>query len=153
MSPPRIPLRVRLLGKTFVDPQGPCPIDESPCWIWTGSRNRGGYGHIGINRVPARTHRVAYELLRGPIPDGLQLDHLCRNRACLNPAHLEPVTNWENQLRGDTSRAANAAKTHCGRGHEFDLLNTYFDPLGKRVCRICRRAAGRRYYGKKKVAR
>lgn len=108
------------------------------CWLWTGSKNRGGYGTITVNGHTRAVHRVAYELLVGPIPDGLQLDHLCRVRHCVNPAHLEPVTQRENILRGQGLAAANAAKTHCLRGHPFDGSNTYVW-RGKRFCRACNR--------------
>ncbi len=87
---------------------------DSGCWLWTGALN-GGYGRI--HHSPGRvlyTHRAAYELLVGPVPEGMDLDHLCRNRACCNPDHLEPVTRRENLLRGDTLTAAHAADRPCG---------------------------------------
>ncbi|KAB2977369.1 HNH endonuclease [Streptomyces sp. SS1-1] len=83
-------------------------------------------------------HRVAYQEIVGPIPEGLQLDHLCRVRHCVNPAHLEPVTSRENTLRGENLVAINAAKTHCKRGHLFDAANTY-RWRNSRICRECRR--------------
>jgi hypothetical protein len=90
-------------------------------------------------------HRFVYEQLGGLIPPGLQLDHRCRLRACVNPAHLEPVTARENLLRGATVTAANAAKTHCHAGHVFDDENTY--RRGEwRYCRPCRRQAMRRWW-------
>ena len=110
------------------------PVD---CWPWLGVINR-GYGYM-TGRWPDgaphafRAHRIAYQALVGPIPDGLQLDHLCRNRSCCNPAHLEPVTGRTNVLRGDTVTARNAAKTHCARGHVFDAI----DCDGARFCRVC----------------
>src|SRR6266576_3456485 len=87
------------------------------CWPWQANRGR-GYGNVWIAGRMYRAHRVAYELLIGPIPEGLTLDHLCRNRGCVNPAHLEPVTSRENTLRGEGISANNARKTHCKHGHE-----------------------------------
>lgn len=115
-------------------------VDKSgDCWIWTAAIDRGGYGRYKHKAA----HRVSYELLVGPIPQGLDLDHLCRVRACVNPSHLEPVTRRENLLRGDTVTARNAAKTHCIHGHEFTHENTYMakKPRGgvARICRACYR--------------
>lgn len=81
------------------------------CWPWTASGSRDGYGQFSADGRGVRAHRFAYELLVGPIPEGLQLDHLCRNPGCVNPAHLEPVTGWENTMRGNTPAAINAATT------------------------------------------
>jgi hypothetical protein len=112
----------------------------TPCWISNRAKQPNGYTKIGLCGQTLLTHRVAYEAYIGPIPDGKQLDHLCRQRACCNPAHLEPVTCRENLLRGDTVTAAEAAATHCKRGHPFDEDNTYVraDRPGVRGCRACR---------------
>lgn len=133
-------LRERLLSKTVIN-------RETGCWEWTAYRTRDGYGIIGVEgHRTARAHRVAYELIEGPIPEGLQLDHLCRVRYCINPAHLEPVTSRENTMRSPISLTAiSAAKTHCPAGHEYTLENTRYQANG-RVCRECGREHGRRWY-------
>lgn len=115
---------------------------EDGCWQWTGGTEKGGYGRYSWNLGGHRTrtmyaHRIAYELLVGPILEGLVIDHLCRNRRCVNPSHLEPVTMRTNTLRGETFAARNAAKTHCPKGHPFDTANTYVNPKGSRMCRAC----------------
>jgi hypothetical protein len=93
--------------------------------------------HEGVNAIPARAYRITYETLVGPVPNGLELDHLCRVRACVNPGHLEPVTHRVNTLRGETVAARNARATHCPAGHPYDEVNTYADRLGRRSCREC----------------
>lgn len=112
-------------------------LDKSgDCWLWTGAKRQSGYGVIGMPRHGvASMHRVAYELYVGPIPDGLAIDHLCGNRACANPAHLEPVTQGENNRRAAAVRVMN--QTHCKRGHEFTPENTFKHPHGGRQCRTC----------------
>jgi hypothetical protein len=116
---------------------------EDGCWVWARGLDQDGYGQFTVNDRQRRAHRFAYELLVGPIPDGLQLDHLCRNPSCVNPGHLEPVTPRENNLRGETFGARNAAKTHCKRGHPFDEENTYVNKRGGRCCRACARFGAR----------
>ena len=105
------------------------------CWLWTGTRASTGYGIFYINGKNIGAHRFIYELLIGPIPLELELDHLCRNRACVNPFHLEVVTHRVNVLRGEGPTARNAAKTHCLRGHS--LKDSYVRRNGYRNCRIC----------------
>lgn len=118
-------------------------ISETPegCWEWTRALNSKGYGSFGYAGKVQSTHRLAYELLIGPIPDGLHLDHLCRNRKCCNPDHLEPVTQQVNTLRGVGFAATNATKTHCGKGHEYTEANTYVDKRGSRSCKACRKGS------------
>lgn len=115
--------------------------DESGCWIWTGCLNHHGYGGFGLpNRRSALAHRWSYEHFVGDIPDDLQIDHLCRVRACVNPDHLEPVTSRENTIRGVGPTAVNALKTHCIHGHEFTEDNTYVMPgRNYRRCRACKK--------------
>jgi hypothetical protein len=115
------------------------------CWLWIAKCNNRGYGMFGLDRRMQTAHRVAYELWVGPIPDGLEIDHLCGVRHCVNPAHLEAVTHRENLLRGSGFAAINAAKTHCPRGHEYTPENTYTNPNpnGGRICRTCKRARDR----------
>jgi hypothetical protein len=114
---------------------------EDGCWFWIAATDRQGYGQFSFSsrRRVARAHRVAYELLVGPIPDGLILDHLCRNPSCVNPTHLEAVTVGENTLRGNSPAAQQARQTHCKRGHPFTPENTRMEAGGRR-CRICRQA-------------
>lgn len=113
------------------------------CWLWLGHINKAGYGAHGDSKNKCRlVHRWAYTYWRGPIPEGLAIDHLCRVRNCVNPWHLEPVTWRENLLRGDTIAARNAAKTHCVHGHEFTEANTRLRHDGgttRRACRQCER--------------
>jgi len=118
------------------------------CWEWTGARNAGGYGRYwrGAGRGARFAHVVAYELVYGPVPTGLVLDHLCRNPRCVNPDHLEAVTTRVNiVVRGVGPIAANARKTHCKRGHAFDAVNTYVirKKNGRvgRACRACQRVS------------
>jgi hypothetical protein len=107
------------------------------CWLWTAALTS-GYGAWG-NR---RAHRLVYEALVGPIPQGLQLDHLCRNRACVRPEHLEPVTQQVNLARGNGLPARRARQTECIYGHPFDAANTLVTKFG-RVCRTCNREKAR----------
>jgi len=109
------------------------------CLLWTGRKSKNGYGQFrvgsrGIDRRMVRAHKWIYEYLVGCVPDGLDLDHLCRNRACVNHLHLEPVTRRENLRRSPLS---NYNKTHCKNGHEYNQLNTRIARNGQRVCRAC----------------
>ena len=116
------------------------------CWVWIGATNRNGYGQLRVNRRTESAHRIAYQLYRGPIHNDLELDHLCRNRWCVNPAHLEPVTHRENLLRGKSIAAANAIKKTCSIGHPFDIINTRIargQSGSRRRCRQCHAARNR----------
>lgn len=112
-------------------------ITES-CWLWTGATAK-GWGQIMDAGKCVPCHRVVYEHVNGPIPDGLQIDHLCRVRNCVNPMHLEAVTSRTNTLRGFGPSALNATKTHCHRGHPFTPENTRIKGPGWRMCRACQR--------------
>lgn len=129
-------LRDRLLAKAVIN-------WETGCWEWIANIDPRGYARIKVDGRKAKSHRVSYEMTYGPIPDGLQIDHLCRVRHCINPAHLEAVTGVENTLRGTGLTAVNARKTHCIRGHEFTPENTYRVGNGRggfgRGCRACLR--------------
>lgn len=121
------------------------------CWEYASHSRRGrSYRQIQLvqngERVLRYAHRVVYELMVAPIPDGLQLDHLCRNRMCVNPQHLEPVSPKEN------TRRARALITECPSGHAYDAENTAFSPDGRRYCRACKRVKALARYHKNKKA-
>jgi hypothetical protein len=118
-------------------------IEPDGCWSWQGHCDPLGYGRWAGKLA----HRLIWESLNGPIPEGLELDHLCRNRRCVNPAHLEPVTHAENMRR-----SAPATKTHCINGHPYDEANTYIRPTGQRDCRLCTAARQRAYQARGKAA-
>lgn len=121
-------------------------VDKSgTCWIWTATVSIGGrYGAIRVDRKMRPAHRVAYELERGPIPDGLEIDHLCGNTRCVRPDHLELVTHRENMRRGRGWAGVNARKTHCDR-HQLPLVQT----KRERLCRVCRAEDNRAYRRRK----
>lgn len=128
------------------------------CWLWTGGISANtGYANFWFGGRTVSAHRWAYERFVGPIPRGLHLDHVrdrgCGHRHCVNPAHLEAVTQRENNLRADGLAADNARKTHCRHGHPFDEANTYVDRRGRRNCRICRDDAMLRYLERKREKR
>lgn len=145
----RVPRLTGTPGERFwpkVDKNGPVPEYAphlGPCWCWLAAENGAGYGIFRLDGRNVRAHRWAYEALVGPIPKGLQLDHLCRVRHCVNPAHLEPVTSRQNSERGlPGGRTWRKNITHCPSGHEYSPENTrvYY---GSRVCLACRRERSR----------
>lgn len=130
------------------------------CWEWTAGRNAQGYGHVMTDDGRMRrAHRVIYELLVGSSM-GVVLDHRCRNRGCVRPDHLDPVTQRENLRRSASNggvlwdgRTPNGSRTECQRGHRFDDANTYIAPNGSRRCRACRLSAKRRFNHRQKHSR
>lgn len=114
------------------------------CWEWRGTITHEGYGVVSVLGQQHKAHRRAYELLVGPIPEGLHIDHLCRNRACVNPDHLEPVTALVNARRGFSPPVIASRRTHCVNDHEFTPENTRICPDGGRDCRTCDRERKRK---------
>lgn len=136
-------LRIRFWSKV-------APPNRNGCRLFQGALDD-GYGRFWINGKLGLAHRVAWELTYGPISPGLHLDHLCRNRSCVNPEHLEPVSHAENVLRGEGITAVNARKTHCKRGHELTEENTYRRrDRNTRACIKCQRDAVRKFRGRQK---
>lgn len=125
-------------------------LTDTGCIEWIASHNGAGYGTLAINRRGGKVlaHRFSYEHHIGPIPAGLVIDHLCRNTLCVNPDHLEAVTETENILRGTAPTATNAAKTHCDHGHSLSGANLRITPKGWRECLECRRRRSREKYAR-----
>lgn len=126
---------------------------DTGCWLWTASGLPGGYGRFGVDGRLWLAHRWSYEHFVGKIPEGLEIDHLCKQRRCCNPSHLEPVTHTVNVRRGDVAsvnRARLIAITHCPKGHTYDAVNTHVRANGKRQCRACNRESAKRRYHKNK---
>lgn len=126
--------------------------DAEGCWLWTKKVGWQGYGVARVNGRTVSAHRGAYELFVGPVPVGLVLDHLCRNRLCVRPDHLEPVTNAENIRRGQGGQHQRT-KPYCPQGHLYDEANTHTNAKGHRYCRSCRRESSRRRYQRSKQAK
>jgi len=127
------------------------PLARGKCWHWKGALTDRGYPSFWFDGRVDYAHRFAYLKFVGEIPAGKQIDHLCRNRDCVNPRHLEVVTQRVNMLRGECPSAVNARRTHCIRGHKLSGRNLYVTPTGKRQCRECRRRARRKCYALSRV--
>lgn len=141
--PNRRPVAERFWPK--VDIHGPMvSLQLGPCWEWTGAQDGKGYGRLssgGSGNGRFRAHRISYELTKGAIPPELEIDHLCRKKNCVNPAHLEAVPHQINARRGEVGKAGGRrekAKTHCPQGHPYDAIHTYTDKNGKRSCKTCK---------------
>lgn len=136
----------RFLSRVKLQPNG--------CWEWQGCLSDGGYGRFWCQEGVAPAHHFLYELILGAIPQGFELDHLCKNCKCVNPDHLEVVTHRENVQRGlfpELARQRQLSKTHCPYGHPYDRVNTYIKPNGKeRDCRTCRKRRQKEYIARKK---
>lgn len=113
------------------------------CWLWQGAKDQNGYGRFWQGPNFIASHRMAYTLAVGPIPDGMQIDHVCRTPRCVNPAHLEPAPPRLNVLRGMGGAGDRAARTHCPKNHPYDAVNTYLAKSNQRHCRECMRARKR----------
>jgi hypothetical protein len=139
-----------------VNKDGSLPVhrpDLGPCWIWEAGKNSHGYGEFTPNSTTrAKAHRFAWELLHGPIPSGLQTDHLCLNRACVNPFHMELVSLVENVRRGNGITAVNARLIKCRRGHDFDCIYRRANGRRYRVCSACSKISHAKAYAAKRSA-
>ena len=122
------------------------PEPMSGCWLWIGASDRRGYGRFWGDGHCKLPHRLAWEMERGPIPAGMDLDHLCRMPPCVNPNHLRIATRQENLLAGEGFPAQEAKRTHCPAGHPYNAENTWLDPLRhSRHCRTCNRVRSRAF--------
>jgi len=147
----KVPVLERLLGR--LNKNGPIPEHRpelGPCWVWIGPLNENGYANLRDDDWrTVKAHRISFREHKGEIPEGYEIDHLCRNRACSNPDHLEAVTHMENVQRS-TIRQYHASITHCPRGHEYTKENTKLDKRGPYLLRGCLACKRQRYHDKKK---
>jgi len=140
-------------------------VDKSgDCWLWTAAKTRDGYGKFNVGRKQVLAHRATYTMLVGEIPDGLEMDHLCRTRHCVNPTHLEAVTTTQNNLRIPRELAADGrflppwvhsgkdVTGYCRNGHEYTESNTYTYKDGRTDCRTCQRANKAKAAARKRLA-
>jgi hypothetical protein len=137
-----------------VNKNGPVPSHRpelGPCWVWTGG-TADGYGVFWLDGRLRKAHIVSYTWAKGEIPADRERDHLCRNRPCVNPDHLEAVDHWTNVARGISPHGQNAVKTHCPADHEYTPENTYIIPgTGARVCRECARRRNREWWARQRT--
>lgn len=126
------------------------PEPNTGCHIWIGATTIAGYGIINIKKKILSAHRVSYFLNKGDIPDGLVIDHICDNKFCINPDHLQPKTQLDNLLRSNSASMVNLRKTHCNKGHEFTESNTIINKNGSRDCKICVKAKKKRHYNNRR---
>lgn len=146
---------VKSTGEKFLRHVSVDTDDADACWIWNGARTKGGYGVFARgsgrgNTTNTTAHRIAYELYVGAIPDGYEIDHLCRVKLCVNPAHLEAVTSRENNLRSESTSSRNAHKVACESGHLY-AEHGYVNPTtGRRRCRTCSNAKASAHYYRRK---
>lgn len=137
-------IKQKILSKILIDP-------NTECWLWQGYADRDGYARIevigGKNKF---VHRLSYEAFTGSIPEGMSIDHICKNRGCCNPKHLQQLSIKENILRGDGASSKNNKKTHCNEGHEFSAENTYINNRSARVCKTCAKISANKNLDKKK---
>jgi hypothetical protein len=131
------------------------PEPNTGCWIWSAAVDNRGYGRISVHNKWRHAHRFLYEQYVGSVPEGLELDHICRTPCCVNPEHLEPVTHQENMRRAGASGAMgirNKRKSHCPNGHEYAGSNLYVTSNGWRQCHECRKNYMLENYRKRKNA-
>lgn len=144
MTPKATELNSNILIKDIERLANKFTISQNGCWEWIAYIDNNGYGRISINSKSRLAHRVMYMITNKKLNKSLEIDHLCKNRKCINPKHLEEVEAIENTKRGD-AWLYNINKTHCRKGHQYDKDNTYIYSDGRRACRKCDRLRPSRY--------